>query len=72
MDDGDLGDCLTKDTFSDLPVTACATCLLTVTDRIPKSARFVPEELDIRIHTFGHIVMYNKAHYKKKSVGRVT
>jgi len=67
LDDGDLdGDRLTKDTIGDLPVTACATRLLTVTDHISRSARSVPEELDIRVHTVGYIVMYNKAHFKKK------
>lgn len=54
LGDGDLdGDRLTKDTVGDPPVTACPTRLLTVTDHIFRSARFVPKELDIRVHTIG-------------------
>lgn len=71
MGDGDLRDRLTKDTFGDLPVTACTTSLLTVTDHIFRSARLVPKGFDVRVHTFGYIIMYNKAHYKKKLAGRV-
>jgi len=54
LGDGDLdGDRLTQDTVGDLPVTACATRLLTITDHIFRSARFVPEDLDILVHTIG-------------------
>jgi hypothetical protein len=57
------GHSLTKETFSDLPVTTCATRLLTVPGHIFKSAKIASEELDIRIKAFGCIIVYDKADY---------